>query len=121
MEVVMIARTSVRLALLALLLPIAAAAQEPATITGRVTRQDGAPLQGAVVRIPSLAVNATTDAEGAFTIVVPGARADGGEHRIIASKPRYAAQSHPITVPPGAGLVQDFRLVSPGDRPAVEP
>ena len=63
----------VPLALLALL-PAAAAAQEAATISGRVTGEGGTPLAAVTVSIAELGVGTQTRDDGRYTLVVPGAR-----------------------------------------------
>lgn len=46
----------------AALLPVAAHAQQGATVTGRVTDANGVPVASASVRIPTLNIGTTTDA-----------------------------------------------------------
>ena len=48
-----------------------------ATIRGKVTNEAGGPLQGTNVFIRDLSLNAVTDANGAYTILIPSARAQG--------------------------------------------
>lgn len=62
------------LPLLVLLSAHPAAAQEPATVTGRVTSAQGQPEAAVLVRIQALNVGATTGADGAYRLVIPGAR-----------------------------------------------
>ena len=57
-------------------LPAVALAQAPATVGGTVTREDGSPLAGATVAIPSLGIGATTRPDGRYTLIFPH-RADG--------------------------------------------
>jgi hypothetical protein len=56
------------------LLPGVILAQEPATITGRVTDQNGAAIPSATVAIPAMGLGATTRQNGEYTIILPGAR-----------------------------------------------
>ena len=62
------------LPLLVLLSAQPAAAQEPATVTGRVTNAQGQPEAAVLVRIESLNAGASTGADGTYRLVVPGAR-----------------------------------------------
>ena len=55
----------------------AASAQDPATITGKVTGESGEPIVGANVYITELTLSVATNAQGAYTIVVAPARALG--------------------------------------------
>ena len=57
------------------LLPATANAQQPATLTGRVTGQEGQPLGSAGVIIEQLSAGAVTRPDGSYTIIVPGALA----------------------------------------------
>ena len=63
---------------LALLAGGAAQAQaQNAVITGRVTSEQGQPLQGANVYITELNLSVGTNATGNYTITVPAARVSG--------------------------------------------
>ena len=64
-------------ALAAMLLPAAALAQNPSTITGTVTREDSTPLPGATVAIPSLGLGTTARADGRYALLIPAAQARG--------------------------------------------
>jgi len=55
-------------------LPALSQAQQPATITGRVTAESGQPLSGASVFLEGSSVGATTDENGRYSFQVPGAR-----------------------------------------------
>ncbi|MDQ3169717.1 MAG: carboxypeptidase-like regulatory domain-containing protein, partial [Acidobacteriota bacterium] len=56
----------------------AVAHAQESVITGQVTtKEDGAPLPGAVVSIPSLNLSATTDQEGRYQLAVPPGVAKG--------------------------------------------
>jgi hypothetical protein len=62
-------------------------AQEPATVTGRVTNAQGEPEAAVLVRIESLDAGATTDANGNYRLVIPGARIRAGQQlRVSASR-----------------------------------
>jgi len=53
------------------------AAQEPVTITGKVTSDAGQPLGQVEVAIPAMGLGALSKDDGRYTIVVPGARVSG--------------------------------------------
>jgi TonB-linked SusC/RagA family outer membrane protein len=91
------------------LFPALASAQQPTTISGRVTAA-GAPLQSVVVSIPTLGVGSQTDAEGRYTFVVPGS-ASGRTMTLSARRIGYQPQSVPVTLS-GGGVTHDFVLAS---------
>ncbi|MGH7508826.1 MAG: SusC/RagA family TonB-linked outer membrane protein [Gemmatimonadales bacterium] len=97
-----------RVAALALL-PAVALAQEPATVTGRVTDQGGAPIPSATVAIPAMGLGATTRQNGEYTIVLPGARVQGQTVTLTARVIGYKPQSVLITLGEGTAQ-QDFTL-----------
>src|SRR5688572_31980749 len=85
-----------RVVVLALAFPVAFAvstaaplpAQELA-LTGKVTSaEDGQPLAGAIVSIPSLDVDTTSDAEGTYRLPLPAA-AQGTTVEVRASLPPF--------------------------------
>jgi TonB-linked SusC/RagA family outer membrane protein len=95
----------------AALAPVALPAQEPATVTGRVTNASGAPENAVLVRIEALGIGATTSADGTYRLVVPGSRVRPGQQvTITASRVGLAPSSRTITLAPGAALTQDFQL-----------
>ncbi len=97
--------------LLALLVPSLLAAQEPATVTGRVTNPQGQPESGVLVRIESLHVGASTAADGRYHLVVPGARlGDGRAVTVTASRVGLSPVSRTVTLRPGATLTQNFQM-----------
>ena len=81
-------RDQLRLAWLALaalaLLPGVTLAQQPATLTGRVTTEAGQPLSSAAIVIEQLGAGATTRADGSYTILIPGARVPSGPVTVTA-------------------------------------
>ena len=99
-------------ALLAVALsPISLWAQEPATITGRVTNESGTPEAAVSVRIDALQAGTTSQADGSYRLVVPGSRIRAGQPvTLIASRQGLATQSRQITLNPGANLTQNFQL-----------
>ena len=83
-------------------------AQE-ATVTGRVTSEEGTPLANASVSIPELGVGSFTRDDGRYSITVPGARVTGQMVTLSARRVGYRAKS--IRVPLKAGLItQDFAI-----------
>ena len=93
------------------LAPASLAAQEAATITGRVTNEAGAPVAFATVALEQLGIGAITREDGRYTIVVPGARTLGQSLTLSVRVIGYKQSSAPITLSPGA-ITQDFSLVA---------
>lgn len=93
--------------------PMTLLAQEPATVSGRVTNASGAPEGAVAVRIDALSVGTTTAADGTYRLVVPASRVRAGQQvRVTASRVGLAAQSRTITLSPGAAVTQNFQLTS---------
>lgn len=93
------------------LAPVALLAQEPATITGRVTRDTGAPAATVSVRIPALGVGTVTGEDGTYRLTVPAARVRSGQQvQIVASQVGLAQQTRTVTLTSGAALTQNFQL-----------
>ena len=88
-----------------------ASAQGGATISGRVTNEQGVGLPGATVLIQGTTIGTHTDDEGRYTIVVPSSRANGQSSILVARTIGYAARQVPITLTSGASVTQDFSLV----------
>jgi TonB-linked SusC/RagA family outer membrane protein len=106
-------RSSLRTALCVaapLLVPAWLLAQDPATITGTVTREDGAPLSAANVFIESLGVGSATDASGRYTFTVPGGRAAGQQVDLTVRRIGYLVKSTPIVLRPGATITTNFTM-----------
>jgi TonB-linked SusC/RagA family outer membrane protein len=92
-------------------LPISAAAQQAATVTGRVTNAQGQPEAAVLVRIEALGVGVPTDPDGSYRLVVPGTRLDGPRTvQITASRQGLAMSSATITLQPGATVTRDFTM-----------
>ncbi|HYH78150.1 MAG TPA: TonB-dependent receptor plug domain-containing protein, partial [Longimicrobium sp.] len=84
-------------------------AQEPATITGRTTNASGEPEAAVQVRIAALSVGAVSDAQGRYTIVVPGARLRTARSvAIAATRVGLGTQTRTITLSPGGSVTQNF-------------
>ncbi|HEX5870666.1 MAG TPA: von Willebrand factor type A domain-containing protein, partial [Longimicrobium sp.] len=97
--------------LLALLSARTAAAQEAATVSGRVTNAQGQPEAAVLVRIESLNAGASTAADGMYRLTIPGARIRPGlAVQITASRQGLSSVSRGITLSPGATLTQNFQL-----------
>ena len=90
-------------------LPSQVAAQEPVTLSGRVTA-GGAPIGFAEVIIPSLGLGANTRDDGRYAIVIPGARATPGQALTVTAR-RLGYKPTSVQVTLRAGLIeQDFAL-----------
>ncbi len=94
------------------LLPVVAVAQEPVTITGRVTGDLGAPLVDANVVVTALNLVAYTGPDGRYRLVVPGARAQGQQVALSARMIGHRVQSFQVTLTAGAAVEQNFQLVA---------
>ena len=90
-------------------LPAAAIAQQGTTISGRVTSDAAAPLQGVSVSIPTLGAGAYTDAQGHYSFTVPSTRAAGQTVQLSARRIGFTAKTVPVTLS-GAAITQDFAL-----------
>jgi TonB-linked SusC/RagA family outer membrane protein len=85
------------------------AAQEGATITGRVTSEAGAPVAYATVALDQLGLGAITREDGRYTIVLPAARALGQSVTLSVRLIGYKPQAVQITLAPGT-ITRDFVL-----------
>jgi len=94
---------------LALLLPALAAAQDPASIRGRVTAEGGATLPGVAIAIPELSLGAITRDDGTYSISIPAGRVSGQSVTLTARRVGYKPKSARITLSSGI-LTQDFAL-----------
>ena len=95
---------------LALLSPALAYAQEPTVVTGRITtRDDGLPLPGATVAIPTLKLSAMTDSDGRYRLTVPAAQAKGQEVELSVTFAGLQPRSVQIKLAPDT-VTQDFAL-----------
>lgn len=87
------------LALVPVLLALAGTAsalQAQATITGRVLGSGNQPLDGATVSIRELAIQATTNAQGRFTITIPAGRVSGQQVTVTARLIGYRPQTQVV-------------------------
>lgn len=95
----------------ALLAPAVLAAQEPATIVGRVTNVAGVPEPAAIVSVASLNASTATGADGTYRLVVPGPRVRPGQSATLTvSRVGLVSQSRTVALQPGATLTQNFQL-----------
>jgi TonB-dependent SusC/RagA subfamily outer membrane receptor len=106
-------RDRLRLAWLALsaliLLPAVLPAQQPATLTGRVTNTAGAPLPSASIVIEQLGLGTVSRSDGSYSLVIPGARVPNGPVNVSARLLGYKARTAPIDFSAGSAR-QDFQL-----------
>ena len=89
----------------------AARAQQPTTITGRVTTEAGTPLQGASVSIAAIALGTYSNADGRYSFTVPGTRSTGQLARVTARRIGYQAKAVNVTLS-GGTITQDFSLAA---------
>ncbi len=92
---------------ISLLLAMAAAAQQNATVRGQVTI-DGSPLPGVTVSIADLGLSTVTDAEGRYAIAVPADRA-GRSVKVSAALQGFQTRSESVTLSAGEAT-RDFPM-----------
>ena len=106
-------RDHLRLAWLALaaltLLSGAMQAQEPATLTGRVTSESGQPLGSAEITIAELSAGAVSRPDGSYTILIPGARVPTSPVTVTARLVGYKARAAQVDLSSGSAT-QNFTL-----------
>jgi TonB-linked SusC/RagA family outer membrane protein len=91
------------------LLPGQILAQQPATLTGRVTSESGQPLSSAAIVIEQLGAGAVTRADGSYTVLIPGARVPSGPVTVTARLVGFKARSAQVDLSSGSAT-QDFSL-----------
>src|SRR3954468_22732080 len=91
------------------LLPRVTLAQQPVTLTGKVTSDAGQPLASAGVNIEQLGAGAVTRPDGSYTILIPGARVPSGPVTVTARLVGDKARSAQVDLSSGTA-VQDFSL-----------
>lgn len=96
---------------LSTVLPVVAAAQEPATITGRVTGEGGTGVAGVTISLPELGLGAISRDDGAYTLTVPSIRVNRQTVTLTARRVGYKPKTARITLTPGR-ITQDFLLES---------
>ncbi|MEZ4415905.1 MAG: SusC/RagA family TonB-linked outer membrane protein [Gemmatimonadota bacterium] len=105
-------RLWVRSAVLAMFLALPSGsvlAQQPTTLTGRVSASTGEPLASASVLVEGLNLGSLTNNEGRFLIIIPAARVTGQTVQVTASLIGWTSQSHTVTLQPGTQSL-DFTL-----------
>ncbi|MGH7602568.1 MAG: SusC/RagA family TonB-linked outer membrane protein [Gemmatimonadaceae bacterium] len=80
-------------------------------ITGRVTNEQGAPIVGANVAIPTLSVRTQTDASGNYRVTVPADQANGQAVTVTGRYIGFKQGARQVTLTPGSQSV-DFSLVA---------
>ena len=90
-------------------LPTLLRAQQPVTLTGRVTSDAGVALGAVEVTIPAMGLGTLTRDDGRYAFLVPGARVSGQTVTLSARRLGYKAQSAQITLAAG-GVTHDFTL-----------
>ncbi len=96
------------LALGLLLLPIGVAAQS-ATLTGIVRSDTQTPIPGALVSIPTLNLNAVTNDNGQYRIVIPASQVNGQQVAIEVSSLGFSDKQTTVTLRPGT-VTQNITL-----------
>src|SRR2546430_4264818 len=92
-------------------LPALLVAQEPVTITGKVTSDAGQALAQVEVAIPTMGLGALSKDDGRYTLVVPGARVSGQTATLVARRLGYKSQTAQVTLTAG-GVTHDFTLAA---------
>lgn len=84
-------------------------ASAQATLTGKVVNEQGAPLMGASVSIPSLGIGTTTNDRGTYLLNVSERQAQSQQVVVTARFIGYTPQQQPVTLTAGSH-VMDFTL-----------
>ncbi|MGQ0715436.1 MAG: SusC/RagA family TonB-linked outer membrane protein [Gemmatimonadaceae bacterium] len=95
----------------AALLVTAVASAQDAVISGRVTNEQGAPLQGANVFIQTLGLGTAAGPDGNYRLTVPDAQATGQQVSLGVRFIGYRPQARPITLSAGS-QEQSFQLAA---------
>src|SRR5688572_2434620 len=107
-------RMRITVPLIAFVLSIAGAREAMAqatVISGRVTNEQGAPIQGANVLIPALGIGAIADANGEYRFTVPADRATGQSVTVAGRFIGFAQAQRVVTLTPGTQEV-NFSLAA---------
>ena len=91
--------------------PRFAQAQEPATITGRVTNEAGVPVNGVTVVVEGLKLGGLTNETGNYSILVPAARVTNAPATVTARLIGFRPLSKTVVLSSGRVAV-DFTLAS---------
>jgi TonB-linked SusC/RagA family outer membrane protein len=99
------------LVLLALALPSGVWAQNPATITGRVTNAAGQPIPSVNIVIGTMGIAAMSQADGRYTLLIPAGRLPATQQvAVLASLIGYRSDAATLQVSPGQTVMHDFVL-----------
>ena len=110
-------RTSIALAALIVGLFTAATAHAQTVLTGRVTSDQGQPIPGAAVAVPTLGVRTQADSAGYYRLAIP-ARADGQQVTVVTRFIGYSVAQHTVTAN-GAQTVNFTLAADPFNLTAV--
>jgi len=91
--------------------PTTLEAQQPVTITGRVTNDAGAPLPLASVYIEALGLGTQTAADGRYQLTIPAARVSGQQVSLGVRAIGFRNTASLIALT-GGSLSRDFTLVA---------
>ncbi len=94
---------------IAMLPALSLSAQEPTTISGRVTSSAGQVMANASVFIQSMNLGTLTNAQGRYMLIVPAARVTGQTIKLQVSQIGYKTVSADVTLRPGT-VAHDFTL-----------
>jgi TonB-linked SusC/RagA family outer membrane protein len=109
-----IARKRITAPLIALCLSLFAAhtaLAQATVISGRVTNEQGAPIAGANVVIPSLGLRAEADANGNYRLGIPAGRANGQQVSVVGRFIGFTQAQRTVALTPG-GQTVNFSLVA---------
>jgi len=85
-------------------------AQAQTVITGRVTNEQGAPIPGANVAIPTLRVGGQADETGTYRFTVPAEQANGQTVTVMGRYIGFRQQPQTVTLTPGGTQTVNFSL-----------
>ena len=98
-------------AAIAVVAPAMPSAQEPASVSGRVTDESGAAVVGAQVREEGRREGASTGSDGTYRVLIPAARlGGGGSARIVASALGLQSATRAVSLRSGAQAEVNFML-----------
>ena len=93
------------------LVTASAAAQQQATITGRVSSDAGVALPAATVFIESLGIGTQTGTDGRYSLIIPAARVTGQRVRLSARLIGFRADTAQVVLSPG-NITHNFVLAT---------
>ncbi|MDQ6717372.1 MAG: SusC/RagA family TonB-linked outer membrane protein [Gemmatimonadota bacterium] len=83
-----------------------------ATISGRVTSDNGQPLPGVSVFVQGMGAGSATDGQGRYTFAVPSGRTQGQAVALTARRIGYTARTVQVTLTAATSVTQDFVLTA---------